>query len=57
MREKEERKLENDYLYKKEEGKYGEFIDPAADVQNLIGEGCFILVKVKESSNGDYIEY
>ena len=57
IREKEERKLEKDSLCKKEEGKDGELINPTADVQNLIGEGHFILVKVKKSSNGDYIKY
>ena len=52
---KEERKLENDPLLKKAR-KDGKLINITTYVKNLIGEGHFILVQVKEGSDGAYTE-
>lgn len=54
---KKERKWENDSWLKKEVRKNTEIIHPTTHVQNVIGEGHFIPVKVRKSSDDDYIEY
>ena len=54
---KKERKWENDSWLKKEVRKNTEIIHPTTHVQNVIREGHFIPVKVRKSSDDDYIEY
>lgn len=54
---KRKKKIERWFFTKKEKRKDGELVNPPIHVQKLTGVKRFVLVRVKEISNVDYIEY